>query len=157
MRTPRQAHQASDPESERRSALKLAGYAAKKADATGQERNATIWFAAPSGASLREIAEATGIPHVTVKRILDRLAAGGDDGVAVPYAGPDATDGQVEAAALRNVEAARRKADIERDRYEIAVTAAIAVGCSRRDVAAAAGVADTDVERIAEAHNVTER
>jgi hypothetical protein len=54
--------------------LGLATYAAEKADATERQRNASILFAKQSGASLREIAEATGLPHTTVKRIVDREA-----------------------------------------------------------------------------------
>lgn len=53
-------------------ALKLAGHATAQARGAESKQQAAIVFAADQGASLREIAEATGIPHVTVKRILER-------------------------------------------------------------------------------------
>ena len=38
------------------------------------ERDAAVLRASDAGASLREIAEATGIAHMTVKRIIERAS-----------------------------------------------------------------------------------
>ncbi len=72
--------QASDPEGDKRRALKLAASAAHRADLAETSRNNAIRFAADAGASLREIAVATELPHMTVKRIVDRQreSAGSD-------------------------------------------------------------------------------
>ena len=64
-----------DPERDKRSWLYLAKRAAEKAHVSERARNNAILFAADEGASLREIAEATGLPHMTVKRIIDRTRA----------------------------------------------------------------------------------
>jgi DNA invertase Pin-like site-specific DNA recombinase len=61
-----------DPEGDKRRALKLAATASHRADLAETSRNNAIRFAADAGASLREIAAATELPHMTVKRILDR-------------------------------------------------------------------------------------
>jgi hypothetical protein len=63
---------AADPEGDKRRALKLAAAAAHRAELAETSRNNAIRFAADTGASLREIAAATELPHMTVKRILDR-------------------------------------------------------------------------------------
>jgi hypothetical protein len=61
-----------DPEGDRRRALRLAAGAAHRADLAETSRNNAIRFAADAGASLREIAAVTELPHMTVKRIVDR-------------------------------------------------------------------------------------
>ena len=63
---------AADPEGDTRRALRLAASAAHRADLAETSRNNAIRFAADAGASLREIAAATELPHMTVKRIVDR-------------------------------------------------------------------------------------
>ena len=71
---------AADLEGDKRRALKLAATAAHRADLAETSRNNAIRFAADAGASLREIAAATELPHMTVKRIVDRQreSAGSD-------------------------------------------------------------------------------
>jgi hypothetical protein len=61
-----------DSEGDTRRALKLAANASQRATITQGTRDNAIRFAADSGASLREIAAATGLDHMTVKRIVDR-------------------------------------------------------------------------------------
>lgn len=63
---------AADPDGDKRRALRLAASAAHRADLAETTRNNAIRFAADSGASLREIATATELPHMTIKRIVDR-------------------------------------------------------------------------------------
>ena len=63
---------AADPEGDKRRALKLAATASHGAGLAQTSRNNAIRFAADAGASLREIATATELPHMTVKRIVDR-------------------------------------------------------------------------------------
>jgi hypothetical protein len=63
---------AADIEGDKRRALKLAASAAHRADLAETSRNNAIRFAADAGASLRDIAAATELPHMTVKRIVDR-------------------------------------------------------------------------------------
>ena len=65
-------HTRSDPDGDRRRVLKHATDRARKAAEAIAARDNAIHLAREAGASLREISEATGIPHVTVKRILDR-------------------------------------------------------------------------------------
>jgi DNA invertase Pin-like site-specific DNA recombinase len=65
-----------DPDGDKSRALKLAAHAAHRADIAESARNAAIRFAADSGASLRELAEATGLGHMTVKRIIERVRTG---------------------------------------------------------------------------------
>lgn len=69
MATPRQT---TDPEGDKRRALKHAAHTARKAEAAEENKIAAVLFASEMGASLREIAEATGMGHMTVKRIVDR-------------------------------------------------------------------------------------
>ena len=57
---------------DKRNALELAAHATEKAAIAEAEKAAAIRFALGAGASLREVSEVTGIPHVTVKRIADR-------------------------------------------------------------------------------------
>lgn len=52
--------------------LKLVRYASKNADVAATKRDAAIREAHRAGASLRELADASGISHMTVKRIVDR-------------------------------------------------------------------------------------
>lgn len=73
--TPR-THQ--DPEGDKRRALQLAARAATRAESTIAARNGAIRLAADNGASLREIATATELDHMVVKRIIDRLRATAD-------------------------------------------------------------------------------
>ena len=61
-----------DTEGDKRRVLKLAASAARRADVAQSSRNNAIRFAADAGASLREIAAATGVPHMTVKRIIEK-------------------------------------------------------------------------------------
>ena len=73
--TPRDTYHHPDPERDERgkqSALRFAAESARKEGLALTTRDNTIRLAAEAGASLREIAEATGIPHMTVKRIIDR-------------------------------------------------------------------------------------
>ncbi len=67
------------PDDDKRRALRLAGKAAEKARAAEETKLAAMRFAHDLGASLREISEVTDIPHVTVKRMLERTAADRDD------------------------------------------------------------------------------
>jgi hypothetical protein len=64
-----------DPEADKRRALRLASSAARRADAAAQTRTNAIRFAADAGASLREIADATGLSAMTVKRTIDRAGS----------------------------------------------------------------------------------
>jgi hypothetical protein len=61
-----------DIDGDKRRALKLAATAAHRADLAETSRNNAIRFAADTGASLREIAAVTELPHMTIKRIVDR-------------------------------------------------------------------------------------
>lgn len=72
MTTPRVRH---DPEGDKRRALDLAAHAASRYTESESKRSATMRFASDCGASLREIAEATGVPHMTVKRLIERTRA----------------------------------------------------------------------------------
>lgn len=54
--------------------LKLVRYAAENADVASSKRDAAIREAHRAGSSLREIADASGISHMTVKRIIERSA-----------------------------------------------------------------------------------
>ena len=62
------------PESKQENHLKLVRYAAENADVASSKRDAAIREAHRAGASLREIAQASGISHMTVKRIVERTA-----------------------------------------------------------------------------------
>lgn len=52
--------------------LTLVRYAAENADVAASKRDAAIREARRAGSSLREIADASGISHMTVKRIIER-------------------------------------------------------------------------------------
>lgn len=54
--------------------LKLVRYAAENANVASSKRDAAIREAHRAGSSLREIADASGISHMTVKRIVERSA-----------------------------------------------------------------------------------
>ncbi len=54
--------------------LKLVRYAADNADVASSKRDAAIREAHRAGSSLREIADVSGISHMTVKRIVERMA-----------------------------------------------------------------------------------
>lgn len=56
--------------------LELVRYAADHADVASEKRDAAIREAHRAGASLRAIAVASGISHMSVKRIIDRADAG---------------------------------------------------------------------------------
>jgi len=62
------------PVSKQENLLKLVRYAAENADVASSKRDAAIREAHRAGSSLREIAEASGISHMTVKRIVERTA-----------------------------------------------------------------------------------
>ncbi len=81
------AHDRAHPESHRRlkadgvttttatkheNLLKLVRYASNNAQVAESKRDAAIREAQRAGASLRELAEASGISHMTVKRIIER-------------------------------------------------------------------------------------
>jgi DNA-binding NarL/FixJ family response regulator len=55
------------------SMLKLVRYASNNADVATSKRDAAIREAHRAGASLREIARESGISHMSVKRIIERL------------------------------------------------------------------------------------
>ena len=55
--------------------LKLVRYAAENAQVAETKRDAAVREAHRAGASLREIAAAGGISHMTVKRIVERTPA----------------------------------------------------------------------------------
>jgi transposase len=56
----------------KKSALRLARVAADKLAEAEHNRDNAIRFAVDSGASLREVAEAVGVSHMTVKNIVSR-------------------------------------------------------------------------------------
>lgn len=64
-----------DAEGVKRRALKLAAHAVAKHADIESKRDAAVRYALDSGASLRETADATGLPHMTVKRIAERAAS----------------------------------------------------------------------------------
>jgi hypothetical protein len=64
-----------DPVGDKARALRFVGRFAAKTDEAIADRNAAVLFASESGASLREIEAASGIPFNTVKRIIDRQRA----------------------------------------------------------------------------------
>jgi hypothetical protein len=63
-----------DAETDKRLALRLAGSAAQREDVAESSRDNAIRFAAESGASVSEIAGATGLDEVAVERIVSRVA-----------------------------------------------------------------------------------
>lgn len=54
--------------------LKLVRYAADNAEVANSKRDAAIREAHRAGSSLRDIADASGISHMTVKRIIERMS-----------------------------------------------------------------------------------
>ena len=54
--------------------LKLVRYAARTADVATTKRDAAIREAHRAGLSLRDIAEESGISHMSVKRIIERTS-----------------------------------------------------------------------------------
>jgi DNA invertase Pin-like site-specific DNA recombinase len=52
--------------------LRLAARLARKAEKAAEQRDDAIRSASEAGGSLREIADATGTSHMTVKRIIER-------------------------------------------------------------------------------------
>ncbi len=72
MATPRKHR---DVDGDRRRALTQVAYISRKAEAAERSRAAAMVFASDRGASLREIADASGLPHMTVKRMIDRARA----------------------------------------------------------------------------------
>lgn len=62
------------PESKQENLLKLVRYATENAEVASSKRDAAIREAHRAGSSLREIADASGISHMTVKRIVERAA-----------------------------------------------------------------------------------
>lgn len=59
---------------QKRQALSLAKRASAKAGDAGVAHRSAVLFAHDAGASLREIAEASGMSHSTVKRIIERAS-----------------------------------------------------------------------------------
>ena len=53
--------------------LRLVRYAARTADVASTKRDAAIREAHRAGASLRDIAAESGLSHMTVKRIIERV------------------------------------------------------------------------------------
>jgi excisionase family DNA binding protein len=64
-----------DREGEKARALRFAAEATTRVQTSIRARDVAIaWAAKDHGASLRDLAEATGLPPMTIKRIIDRLA-----------------------------------------------------------------------------------
>lgn len=61
-----------NPEKDKRTALRLAGRATERRTKAQREEIAAMRFAVDAGASLRELEAATGVPYVTVSRMLER-------------------------------------------------------------------------------------
>lgn len=74
MRTPRTHH---DPVGDKRRALRHAAIVCRRVDADEEVQRAVILFASHAGASSQEIADATGVAHDRVRRILERVRAAG--------------------------------------------------------------------------------
>jgi DNA invertase Pin-like site-specific DNA recombinase len=72
MPTPRKH---TDPAGDKRRAIRQAASAQRKLEAAEAARNAAVMFAHELGGSLREIADGIGLPHMTVKRIIERTGA----------------------------------------------------------------------------------
>jgi hypothetical protein len=60
------------PESRKRAALYFVRKAIEDHQDSERHRELAVWFARESGCSLREIGEAAGLPHSTIKLIADR-------------------------------------------------------------------------------------
>jgi DNA invertase Pin-like site-specific DNA recombinase len=70
--TPRRDHAGANADRDKRAALQLAVRAAKRADAAAVTKANAVRFALDQGASLRELADALGVSHMTVKRLAGR-------------------------------------------------------------------------------------
>lgn len=70
--TPRRHHAEADTDRDKRTAVQLAVRAAQRADAAEATKANAIRFALDRGASLREVADALGVSHMTVKRLAGR-------------------------------------------------------------------------------------
>lgn len=70
--TPRRDHAGANADRDKRAALQLAVRAAKRADAAEVTKANAVRFALDQGASLRELADALGVSHMTVKRLAGR-------------------------------------------------------------------------------------
>jgi len=57
-------------------AVKLARHAARRLEEADRKFRSTLLFAVDNGASLRELADATGRPHTTIRDIVDRERKG---------------------------------------------------------------------------------
>ncbi len=66
------ARKAVDPEGEKASALRFAGYSVERYGEGDSRRALVIGFASKAGASPEEIAEATGLPLAAVTAMVDR-------------------------------------------------------------------------------------
>lgn len=64
-----------EPDDRKRRALELAAGTTRARDAAVAVQGSAFLAATDAGASLREIADATGIPHMTVRRIIERARA----------------------------------------------------------------------------------
>ena len=63
-----------DPAATKANRLKLVEHSAEQVAAAEAARANAIRFAADGGASLRQIADAAGLSHMTVKRMLDEAS-----------------------------------------------------------------------------------
>lgn len=72
--TARQHHAGADAHRDKQAALQLAVRAAKRAEAAEVTKANAVRFALERGASLRELADALGVSHMTVKRLAGRAA-----------------------------------------------------------------------------------
>lgn len=70
--TPRQDHPGANANRDKQAALQLAVRAAKRAEAAEVTKANAVRFALDQGASLREVADALGVSHMTVKRLAGR-------------------------------------------------------------------------------------
>lgn len=61
-----------NPVNDKQTALRSAGRAADRVRDAERNRRLAMQYASELGASLRDISAATGIPHTTIKRILER-------------------------------------------------------------------------------------
>lgn len=61
-----------DPEAVKRRALRQLQWVTRRVEKEQASQRSAIRAASAAGASLREIAEAAGVGHMTVKRILER-------------------------------------------------------------------------------------
>ena len=80
-----------EPDDRKRRALGLAAGTTRARDAAVAAQASAFLAATEAGASLREIADATGVPHMTVRRIIElaRALEGPPDEALVSWASPN--------------------------------------------------------------------